>query len=91
MLLLLDFISYIQPCIECLFHSGLNLYNLTLLSLLNVDLVWLEAEVWEQVRQETVAGSEGLGEMNLFLGFIKFKQSIFFCLYLLTWKDGDLS
>lgn len=45
MLHLLDFISYIQPYIECLSHSGLNLYNLTCLSLLNVDLVWLEAEV----------------------------------------------
>ena len=45
MLLLLDFISYIQLYIECLFHSGLNLYNLACLSLLNVDLVWLEAEV----------------------------------------------
>lgn len=45
MILLLDFISCIQPCIECLSHSGLNLYNLTCLSLLNVDLVWLEAEV----------------------------------------------
>lgn len=61
MLLLLDFISYIQPHIERLSHSGLNLYNWTCLSLLNVDLVWLEAEVWEQVGQEAVSEPEGLG------------------------------